>query len=127
MDSEDLSRGWLVGKIMGRGSPEPDEEDHVATDGSNNGKLGRAQINWGARGISVSADEEPLQTPQPRRNTHSRRDLDSAIRRDDGAGIFEDNIEAEDSDDGTTPHNDHRDISIHGVGSGEEWRNEGNR
>ena len=60
VDSEDLSRGFLVGKMLGRGDAEPDEEnaaDSAPTNGNVKGKGGR----WGKRGISVSADEDVVQ------------------------------------------------------------------
>ena len=116
VDSEDLDRGWLVRKAMGRGVPDSDEEDQIAVDGPNNGKHERTRVNWGVRGISVSADEEPLRASQPRQNKHTGRD----------ASMLEDNSEEEDSDNGYTPPNDQQTTSIHGVGSGEEWRDVSN-
>ena len=125
IDSEDLSRGWLVGKVMGRGVPELDEEDPLTVDGSNNGGLGRAQVKWAVpRGISVSADEELF---QPRQKRRTRTHPATVIRGNEDAAMLEGNSEAEDSSDSITPPNGQQNTSIHDVGNGEEWRNESNK
>ena len=56
VDSDDLERGWIVGRLVGkRGSHTDDDDDNDEQNGSTIGrnKGGR----WGPRGISVSADE----------------------------------------------------------------------
>ena len=62
MDSEDLSRGWLVGKLTGRLVPQDESGADRYGDGIEGGGRTRpasgAPNRWGARGISVSADEE---------------------------------------------------------------------
>ena len=131
VDSEDLSRGWLVSKIMGaRGASEPDEEDRVHTDGPDNGYPRRnvgSRAQWGARGISVSADEGLLETPQPQKKRHNIERLDSVARDEEIAGILEDNSDAEDSDIAVPPPNSKHNTAGHSVGNGEEWRNEDNK
>jgi ER lumen protein retaining receptor len=62
VDSEDLSRGWLVGRLVGKhqdledGMLDDEREDAMPArrHGQANGAKKRA---WGKRGISVSADE----------------------------------------------------------------------
>lgn len=66
MDSDDLSKSFLVRRIIGRGS-RADREDEDATEedgalgGQQNGTIRpsapRSGRSWGARGISVSADD----------------------------------------------------------------------
>ena len=66
MDSDDLSKSFLVRRIIGRGSrADGEDEDIVEEDaalaGQENGTI-RPQAprngrSWGARGISVSADD----------------------------------------------------------------------
>ncbi|KAL9116912.1 MAG: hypothetical protein Q9187_006557 [Circinaria calcarea] len=127
VDSEDLSRGWLFSKIMKRGASEPDEEDRVIANGPDNGyprqNVG-SRAQWGARGISVSADEGLLETPQPRKQRHNIERLDSIARQEETAGILEDNSDAEDSDIDVPPPDSKYNTAVHHVGNGEEWRKE---
>lgn len=65
VDSDDLSRGWLVGRFLGRKSTEADRDDFdydaEAGDLPSPREETRPRNNkWGARGISVSADEGVL-------------------------------------------------------------------
>jgi hypothetical protein len=54
VDSDDLERGWLVGRFVGK---HRDLDDDAPADVETG--VGRNQTNrWGARGISVSADDE---------------------------------------------------------------------
>ena len=71
VDSEDLSRGWLVGRFAGRKSVDFDfeEEENAGREPQN----GRPQNAWGRRGISVSADEGVGDAP---RGNSSNRNLD---------------------------------------------------
>lgn len=127
VDSEDLSRGWLVSKIMRRGASEPDEEDRINTDGPDNGYPRRnvgSRAQWGARGISVSADEGLLETPQPQKKRHNIERLDSVARDEETAGILEDNSDAEDSDIDILPPNSEHNTAVQCVGNAEEWRNQ---
>ena len=59
VDGDDLSRGWLINGIVGRSGT--DEEDSMASPSAPNGEEGRFSARpegkWGARGISVSADD----------------------------------------------------------------------
>ncbi|KAL8731862.1 MAG: hypothetical protein Q9166_003146 [cf. Caloplaca sp. 2 TL-2023] len=60
VDSEDLSRGWLVNRLAAHS--ETDEEEQVATPSAPNSQeqsTARLGGTWGARGISISADEDP--------------------------------------------------------------------
>lgn len=64
VDGEDLGRGWLIGKILGRGGnalESVDEEEGDAFLGQEEGVIRPAAPkharSWGARGISVSADD----------------------------------------------------------------------
>jgi ER lumen protein retaining receptor len=62
VDADDLSKSFLVRRIIGRGSRadrednEPAEED-AALAGQENGTIRPQGGSWGARGISVSADD----------------------------------------------------------------------
>ncbi|CAF9940825.1 MAG: hypothetical protein ALECFALPRED_008879 [Alectoria fallacina] len=77
VDSDDLSRGFLVSRVLGRGDTSMDDEERGPVDGvRNNGSAGVATkkgSNWGTRSISVSADEDVMdQTQQPGRKLQSK-------------------------------------------------------
>ncbi|KAF2430469.1 ER lumen protein retaining receptor [Tothia fuscella] len=62
VDSDDLSRGWLVGRLAGKHADLEEEEPALrGLDDENGGSTrqdGRKNQRWGARGISISADED---------------------------------------------------------------------
>ncbi len=63
VDSDDLSRGFLVSRVLGRGNASTDDEERVPVDGAGSNDIARApkkRGNWGPRGISVSADEDVM-------------------------------------------------------------------
>ena len=77
VDSDDLSRGFLVSRVLGRGDTSMDDEERGPVDGvRNNGSAGVATkkgSNWGTRSISVSADEDVMdQTQQPEGNSRAK-------------------------------------------------------
>jgi ER lumen protein retaining receptor len=61
VDGEDISRGWLISKVIGRrGNNDHDDDDDAGLAGQEEGIIrptGNNQHNWGPRGISVSADD----------------------------------------------------------------------
>ena len=58
VDSEDLSRGWLVSRVLGKGHEDVDEEIANAHGQPQNGTTKPARSGWGARGVSISADDQ---------------------------------------------------------------------
>jgi ER lumen protein retaining receptor len=60
VDSEDLGRGWLVGRFVGRKSVDFDYDQEAA---GRHTEDERANNKWGRRGISVSADEGVRDAP----------------------------------------------------------------
>ncbi|KAL9101877.1 MAG: hypothetical protein Q9163_002922 [Psora crenata] len=63
IDSEDLSRGFLVSKVLGGGGGDVDEESDPLDGQTTHGNGGSRAITggrWGRRGISVSADEDVI-------------------------------------------------------------------
>jgi ER lumen protein retaining receptor len=54
VDSEDLGRGWIVGRFVGRKSADFGIDEEVAAPRNENA---RSTNKWGRQGISVSADE----------------------------------------------------------------------
>jgi ER lumen protein retaining receptor len=61
VDGEDISRGWLISKVIGRrGNNDHDDDDDAGLAGQEEGIIrpaGNNQGTWGPRGISVSADD----------------------------------------------------------------------
>jgi hypothetical protein len=78
VDSEDLRKGWLVNKVIsaGRPSSEIDEESLPAASRHENvhgNSEPRKPTRWGARGVSVSADDT-LEEHQQKNNGKVARD-----------------------------------------------------
>ncbi|KAL8825781.1 MAG: hypothetical protein Q9191_004202 [Dirinaria sp. TL-2023a] len=63
VDSEDLSRGWLVSRILGRSGDSLDEE-RGESQGRTRGGASKVRGEWGTRGISISADDQVLDQGQ---------------------------------------------------------------
>ncbi|KAL8765098.1 MAG: hypothetical protein Q9209_007721 [Squamulea sp. 1 TL-2023] len=61
VDADDLSRGFLVSHLASQNDTEEEEEQVASPSGQNRREQGptRWGAKWGARGISVSADEDP--------------------------------------------------------------------
>lgn len=125
VDSDDMSRGWLLSRILGRHESEHVDEERTNLDGS--GENGSARPTrgggrWGPRGVSVSADEGVLDIPQPQKTkVHPG---DSKARDDEFAHILEDDGD-EESEDDTIPSYEQPNGALNGVTSGEEWRDGG--
>jgi ER lumen protein retaining receptor len=56
VDSDDLERGFFVGRLVGKKSQDNDEDSAEEGDSVSGGRNRGGR--WGARGISVSADED---------------------------------------------------------------------
>jgi ER lumen protein retaining receptor len=120
VDSDDLSRGWLISRIsriVGRKSGEFDEEEAPALGGQGDGAGARPKSGprgWGPRGISVSADEG-VHGHESQRVKAAGPDPESQPLADPTA--FEDD---EDSD--AEPVSGY--VPPGGVSNGEEWRDD---
>ena len=64
VDSDDLSRGWLVSRLLAHKRDSFDEEDGAADNAATGGFTKPARGSWGPRGISVSADDQVLSEPE---------------------------------------------------------------
>ncbi|PHH93211.1 hypothetical protein CDD83_10149 [Cordyceps sp. RAO-2017] len=68
VDADDLRRGWLLRRIFGKNAEQMDDEENVPSLGGQGGEARRdGRPKWGARGISVSADEGVLDTERRNR------------------------------------------------------------
>jgi hypothetical protein len=80
VDADDIGRGWIIGHLFGKASDEEGDEEaqRPGNNDNNNNSSNSRQPNrakWGARGISVSADEGVLNTD---RENRQQADLDGA-------------------------------------------------
>jgi len=112
VDSDDLGRGWLVGRLAGKHSDLDDESAPALgglddSDASGGGTNARAPQKWGSRGISVSADEGILNT------------LDEDAQPLTDPTAFEDELT---DDEDAPPSRSHAD-----VGNGSEWNEDETR
>lgn len=137
VDAEDMGRGWLIGRVLGNkhiagSQSEEDEDDVEANQGRPNlGRNGSAGGNkWGARGISVSADEGVLVGESQRQPSYEGQesgvvnaaDVDGDAKMkdpDELARILDDDGE-ESEEDGTLPAGG--ESSGPSAGNGAEWR-----
>lgn len=103
VDSDDLSRGWLLSRLLGRQGGSLDEENGINNENPAEDSRTGSRGKWGARGISVSADDE---TEVPwNSETGFTQDRDSKSNPNDFSDILDD--EAEDrGDDGVIPRSD---------------------
>jgi hypothetical protein len=131
VDADDVSKGWILNKLFGNkrivGNLDDEESTPALGDDIGNGHrtgVARAGSNWGARGISVSADSGVLESESDRVfseqedgiiDTGDDADPDAKMKDpDELARILED----DDSDDGFAPPGE----SSAKVGNGSEWR-----
>ncbi|KAF4977881.1 hypothetical protein FZEAL_5655 [Fusarium zealandicum] len=72
VDADDMRRGWLLRRIFGKRFEQADEDEENSPsfeDGDEPGnRRGGARPKWGARGISVSADDGVLEQEQHNRD-----------------------------------------------------------
>lgn len=83
VDSDDLSKSFLVRRIIGRGSRADHEDDGIADEDEGLHRQENGTVNnqnrWGARGISVSADDTL--------DEHDRRKTPNRTTIGDGGGF----------------------------------------
>jgi ER lumen protein retaining receptor len=95
VDSDDLGRGWLVGRFMGRKSVDFDYDEENGGQRNRDATV-QPKNNWGRRGISVSADEGVEGAPKTMNRNRGNVDPESQPLADPAA--FED-----ESDDDAPP------------------------
>ena len=109
VDSDDLSKSFLVRRIIGRGSRADHEDEGVADEdaalaGQENGTITpqapRSGRSWGARGISVSADDTLDRQDRPGAQQGSYQDQAAAS---DAQMIDPTHFEDDDDDDADAP------------------------
>jgi len=119
VDSQDLQRGWLINKVLGqRGFAEDEDEDgeetgRLARQEEGNGVATRPTNRWGARGISVSADEGLDETGH---NAHAVTPGGKDAMAD--PDVFEDDFDDDEHEENGVAEA----AQESGVSGGEEWR-----
>lgn len=132
VDADDMRRGWLLDRIFGIkrfDANHDDEESAPALGGSGNGNgasnNGARRSKWGARGISVSADEDTHEHEASRGdgNEDFSADPDAKMQDPDELARALD----DDDDDEHTPATSSASSrgaagASNGVSNGSEWR-----
>ena len=72
MHLDDIRRGWLLNRIFGKHlDHQDDEESAPARGGNRDDNTGSRRAKWGARGISVSADDTTLEHEERSDGAHN--------------------------------------------------------
>jgi ER lumen protein retaining receptor len=111
VDSEDLGRGWLVGRIVGQKNVDFDFDEEATAPRNDEAQNTN---KWGRRGISVSADEGVEGAPRRQSPTNGTADPERQPLADPAA--FED----ESDDDAPPPVAAGSSVNDHGVRA-DEW------
>ncbi|TDZ44699.1 ER lumen protein-retaining receptor [Colletotrichum trifolii] len=138
VDADDLNRGWLLNRIFGKrfSAASDDEESAPALGDDNNSRRGGGlgggggggRPKWGARGISVSADEGVLDTE--RENQRRAEELEEGVIDPDAKMQDPDELARVLDDDDDDDTNQASGSSAHatvtsapsGIQNGQEWR-----
>lgn len=137
MDQDDLRNGWLLRRIFGNkhvggaaDDTEGDDEEAAPALGGN-GSTRKPRGKWGARGISVSADEGVLDAERRRTETGTydgQEDgiIDTAGEGDEDAKMRDPDelakiLEDDDDDDDILPGPAGASKASKAVGNGDEW------
>jgi hypothetical protein len=98
VDSEDLSKSFIVNRFIGRrnraggsAAEHDDLDDDAALENQENGVIRPSGRSWGARGISVSADDDTLAAENARAGTQDGAMMDPSHFEDDD---FDDDADA---------------------------------
>ncbi|KAG5950690.1 hypothetical protein E4U53_004587 [Claviceps sorghi] len=136
VDADDLRRGWLLSRIFGKRfeSHDDDEESTPALGDHGHGQEARrpARPGWGARGISISADEDVFDQDGHRGDDglQGRVDPDAKMQDPDelAKALDDDDDDEEEEEDGTSATASSSSKLpkganfSNGIRSGDEWR-----
>lgn len=101
VDSDDLSRGWLLSRLLGRQGGSMDAEEGNASEGNTDDNPRPAGRNrWGVRGVSVSADDDIADSRDTQKTNTPGKNL--TMRDDDFNDILEDDEDSDIDADGLT-------------------------
>ncbi|GJN75878.1 hypothetical protein PLICBS_009986 [Purpureocillium lilacinum] len=116
VDADDMRRGWLLRRIFGKRVEQAEDEESTPALGDE-GRGGRPK--WGARGISVSADEGVLEADGHHRDDADLDtvDPDAKMRDPDELARALDDDEDEAGASSSAP----KKTNVPGIRSGDEW------
>ena len=120
VDSEDLSRGWLVSRVLGRDRDSFDEENGNSENAATNRTTKAPRGGWGARGVSISADEQVLDTQHKANAAYA----DHSGAKDEEVGDVLDNDGAHEAYNGLPTGSQTKGNDADGLSNGHEWRDE---
>ena len=95
VDSDDMSRGFLVSRIFGKGDA-GNEEDGLGANRAGAGPKSGTRGRWGPRGVSVSADEDVTHQEQSNGTRAPQTDARDAKQRAETEGMLKDPDDYED-------------------------------
>lgn len=127
VDADDIRRGWLLSRIFGNkhfDNDQEDEESAPALGGAENGNASsQRRSKWGARGISISADDTTLEHETHLDNDEISGAVDPDAKMkdpDELARVLDD----DDDDDGAPSGSGSSSKNVPpGVNNENEWRN----
>jgi hypothetical protein len=124
VDADDMRRGWILNRIFGKNVDveSEDEESAPALGGQGQGRRS-GRPKWGARGISVSADDGILEAD--RSNREHAEELDNPVDPDAKMKDPDELARAldEDEDDAPLPSaHTNSNGAPSGIRGGDEWR-----
>ncbi|KAG5979612.1 hypothetical protein E4U55_004956 [Claviceps digitariae] len=129
VDADDMRRGWLLRRIFGKRfeSHGDDEESAPALGDHGHEPRRAARPGWGARGISVSADEDVFDQDHHRDDDGLEGRVDPDARMQDPDELAKALDDDDDDDDGisvtASSSNPSKGPSVpNGIRSGDEWR-----
>jgi ER lumen protein retaining receptor len=121
VDSEDLRKGFLVNKVIpdGRTSTDADEEAGAASDALDSGTASRVlgSSRWGARGVSVSADDT-LDEHRHKQKDPTGKGLSNGSAQESAAMLdSDDDLFSDGEDNATAINQDHHPV----LNADQEW------
>ncbi|KAG5987262.1 hypothetical protein E4U54_005069 [Claviceps lovelessii] len=131
VDADDLRRGWLLSRIFGKGfeSHDDDEESAPALGGPGHESRRSARPGWGARGISVSADEDVFDQERHRDEDGLEERVDPDAKMQDPDELAKALVDDDDDEDegisatASSSSKLAKGASVpNGIRSGDEWR-----
>ncbi|KAF4829843.1 ER lumen protein-retaining receptor A [Colletotrichum siamense] len=129
VDADDMRRSWLLNRIFGKrvDMHSDDEESAPALGGGNDDSRRGGRPKWGARGISVSADEGVLDTDRDNRRRDEELeegviDPDAKMQDPDELARVLDDDESDSDSNKASGSNGRVNGAPSGIQNGQEWR-----
>jgi hypothetical protein len=124
VDADDMRRGWLLSKVFGkRFDSEPEDEESAPALGGDAGATpGARRSKWGARGISISADDTTHEHEAGRSDDEFNTGVDPDAKMRDPDELARALDDEDDEDAPLVSGHEAASGGPSGVHSGNEWR-----